>query len=65
MSLTDLMSGAQLDNYAQFSLILFLLAFLIVVVRLFSRRNDATFQRAAHLPLEDDITSHSPPDVEN
>jgi cbb3-type cytochrome oxidase subunit 3 len=59
------MSGAGLHMYAQVSLILFLLAFLIVVARLFSRRNDAAFRRAARLPLEDDTSSFSPPDVEN
>ncbi len=65
MSLTDLMSGARLDAFAQYALILFLLAFLIVVVRVFSRRNDEKFKRAAHLPLEDDDTSSLPPDAEN
>jgi cbb3-type cytochrome oxidase subunit 3 len=59
MSLTDLMSGANLDGYAQVALLLFLLAFVIVVARLFAPGRRAFFDRAARLPLDDD----TPPDL--
>ena len=57
MSLTDLMSGAQLDHYAQVGLIAFMFAFALILWRTFSPRNRATYQRAGRLPLEDDTPS--------
>jgi cbb3-type cytochrome oxidase subunit 3 len=54
MSLTDLMSAARLDAYPQIALIAFIVAFLIIVARLFSRRNAATYDRARMMPLDDD-----------
>ena len=54
MSLTDLMSGAHLDGYAQISLILFFLAFLVILWRVFSRRFSSTYERAARMPLDDE-----------
>lgn len=54
MSLTDLMSGADLDGYAQVSLILFLLAFLIILWRIFAPRFSATYEKAARMPLDDE-----------
>ena len=59
MSLTDLMSGAQLDHYAQIGLIAFMFAFALILWRTFSPRNRSTYQRAAHLPLEDETPSPS------
>lgn len=54
MSLTDLMSGADLDGYAQVSLILFLLAFVLVLWRVFSPRFRDTYRKAARMPLDDE-----------
>jgi cbb3-type cytochrome oxidase subunit 3 len=53
MSLTDLMSAANLDQYAQVALIAFIIAFVLIVWRIFSPRNRATFERASRLPLDD------------
>jgi cbb3-type cytochrome oxidase subunit 3 len=54
MSLTELMSGANLDGYAQISLILFLVAFGLVLWRIFSPRFAETYQKAARMPLDDE-----------
>jgi len=54
MSLTELMSGANLDEYAQVALVLFLLAFIMVLWRIFSPRFSATWDRAARMPLDDE-----------
>jgi cbb3-type cytochrome oxidase subunit 3 len=53
MSLTDLMSAAGLESYPQVALIAFIIAFAIIVVRLFSPRNRERYERARNLPLED------------
>ena len=54
MSLTDVMSAADLDVYAQVALVAFIIAFVLIVWRVLSRRNDATFDRARRMPLDDD-----------
>ena len=54
MSLSDLMSGAHLDRYAQVSLILFILAFLVILWRVFSGRFTSTYEKAARMPLDDE-----------
>ncbi|MCC6929688.1 MAG: cbb3-type cytochrome c oxidase subunit 3 [Gemmatimonadaceae bacterium] len=54
MSLTELMSGANLDGYAQVSLLLFLVAFGFVLWRVFSPRYSATYRKAAQMPLDDE-----------
>ncbi|MFN8579979.1 MAG: cbb3-type cytochrome c oxidase subunit 3 [Gemmatimonadaceae bacterium] len=60
MSLTDIMSGAGLSVYAQVALLLFLVAFLGIVVRTFSPKRRQEMDRAARLPLDDDtLTPHN------
>lgn len=54
MSLTTLMSGANLDWYAQVSLVLFLLAFVLILWRIFSPRFKSTYDAAARMPLDDE-----------
>lgn len=54
MSLTELMSGANLDGYAQVSLLLFLFAFALVLWRIFSPRFKSTYDKAARMPLDDE-----------
>ena len=54
MSLTQIMSGANLDHYAQVSLVLFLFAFALICWRVLSPRFKATYDRAARMPLDDD-----------
>ena len=55
MRLTDIMSNAGLSGYAEIALVLFLVAFSVVVLRIFlpSRRQD--LERAGRMPLDDDI----------
>lgn len=53
MRLSDVMSHAGLAGYAVVALVLFLVAFLAVVVRVARRSASAEFERASHLPLED------------
>jgi cbb3-type cytochrome oxidase subunit 3 len=57
MSLTDLMSAAQLDQYAQVGLIAFIVAFVLILWRIFAPRHRTTYERASRLPLEDETSS--------
>jgi hypothetical protein len=52
MSLTDLMSGAQLSSYAELGLALFLGAFVAVALRLLTHQERAEWSRASRLPLQ-------------
>lgn len=53
MHLSDIMAHAGLALYAEIALVLFLLVFVVVVVRIFrARKSDV--ERHARLPLEDD-----------
>lgn len=54
MSLTSLMSGANLDVYAQVALVAFILAFALIVWRVYSPRNKATHEKARMMPLDDE-----------
>ncbi|MGE5176940.1 MAG: hypothetical protein ACM3JJ_11260 [Hyphomicrobiales bacterium] len=53
MHLSDIMAHAGLALYAEIAMVLFLLVFVVVVVRIFrARKSDV--ERQARLPLEDD-----------
>lgn len=54
MSLGDVMGAAGLHWYAQVGMVLFMLAFGVVVTTTFLRRNQEAFERARRLPLEDE-----------
>lgn len=54
MSLTELMSGADLDGYAQVSLLLFLFAFALILWRVFAPRFKEQYKRDARMPLDDE-----------
>jgi cbb3-type cytochrome oxidase subunit 3 len=55
MSLTELMSRANLDHYAQVALVAFMVAFGLILWRTFSRRNRAQYEdHMRMLPLKDD-----------
>ena len=54
MSLSDLMSGSGATSYAEWALVLSILAFLAIVVWTFLRRNRAAQDEMRHLPLDDD-----------
>lgn len=53
MSLTDVMSEANLHFWAEVALVMFVALFAGVVIYVFSRRNRATFDHASRLPLDD------------
>ena len=57
MSLSEIMAQAGLTRYAEIGLVLFLLLFLGILVYTFRRRNQAKFERASRMPLEDAPTT--------
>jgi cytochrome c oxidase cbb3-type subunit 4 len=54
MSMTDVVSHSGLAFYAEVAMVLFILAFLAIVVWVFRPGRTREMDRAAHLPLEDD-----------
>jgi cbb3-type cytochrome oxidase subunit 3 len=54
MSLTEIMSNAGLSRYAEWALLLFVFAFVLIVVRLYRPSQRDEFEAQAKLPLEDD-----------
>jgi cbb3-type cytochrome oxidase subunit 3 len=48
------MSGANLDGYAQVALVIFVLAFVLILWRVFSPRSRELHERAKMMPLDDD-----------
>lgn len=65
MKLSDIVGHAGLELYPQIALVLFLLAFAIVVIRLFLPSQQALHERGARMALDDDAgdtrTITSPP----
>ena len=53
-SLTDVVSGAGLSLYAEIALVIFLVAFLGVVVSLFVPSRQRMYERLRHLPIDGD-----------
>jgi len=53
MTLTDLMSNSGLVVFAEVAMLLFIAAFLVLVVRLFRPGRRRDLEAAARLPLED------------
>jgi hypothetical protein len=51
-SLTDVVSGAGLSVYAEIALVIFLVAFLGVVISLFLPGRQRTYEHLRHLPIE-------------
>lgn len=58
--LSDIMSHAGLSGWAVAAMILFLLAFLGIVVRVYAPSRRRELDEMAHKPLEDDAASSSP-----
>jgi cbb3-type cytochrome oxidase subunit 3 len=54
LRLSDIMSHAGLSGYAVVAMILFMLAFIAIVIRTAQRSRRDEYEHAAHLPLEDD-----------
>lgn len=61
MRLTDVVSGAGLSFYAQVALVLFFVAFVLIVVRLWFRRDRDELERMRRLPLDDDTPAGPQP----
>lgn len=57
MKLSDVMSAADLAIYAEIGLLIFLTAFMGVVVRLVFQKSES-FDEAAAIPLDDDTPVH-------
>lgn len=55
MSLTDLMSGANLAIYPQIALVIFLVVFIAVAIMTFKKGSQPLWERARQMPLEDDV----------
>lgn len=53
MKLSDIMSHAGLSGYAQVALVLFVIAFVAIVIRTFMPSRNAELMEAALLPLDD------------
>jgi cbb3-type cytochrome oxidase subunit 3 len=61
MSLTEIMSSAGLTRYPEIALLLFVFAFLVILVRVFMPSRKRGFDRAARMPLDDDTVPPTPP----
>ena len=53
-SLTDVVSGAGLSGYAEIALVIFLIAFVGVVISLFLPSRQKTYEHLRHLPIDSD-----------
>lgn len=54
MRLSDIMSHAGLAGYAEIALILFMVAFIAIVIRIFRPGRRQEMQAAARMPLDDE-----------
>lgn len=54
MKLSDIMSAAGLSWYAEVAMVLFILAFLIIVWRVFAPSRKAHWEQQARMPLDDE-----------
>ena len=53
MRLSDIMSHAGLSTYAEVALVIFLIAFLLIVVGVFAPSRKREFDEASRMPLDD------------
>jgi cbb3-type cytochrome oxidase subunit 3 len=53
MTMSDLISSLDLSTYPQVALVIFLLAFMTVLLRVFRRSCKKEYLRAAMLPVDD------------
>ena len=60
-SLTDVVSGAGLSGYAEIALVIFLIAFLGVVVSLFLPSRQRTYEHLRQLPIDGDTVAADVP----
>ena len=59
MSLTEIMSSAGLSRYAEWALLLFVFAFLLILLRVFWPSKRDALEEQAKLPLQDDDSRHN------
>lgn len=57
MKLSDIMSHAGLSTYAEVALVLFLCAFIVIVVRTFAPSRSSELREAALLPLDESVAN--------
>lgn len=57
MKLVDVMSASGLSSYAIVALLLFVAAFLAIVIRTFSPGSTARYEAPSRLPLSDDVVT--------
>lgn len=57
MSLTEIMSNAGLSRYAEWALLLFVFAFVLILARLLRPSKRDAYEAQARLPLEDEPSS--------
>ena len=55
-SLTDVMSGAGLSAYAEIALVIFLVAFVGIVISLFVPSRQRTYEHLRNLPMDPDMS---------
>ena len=56
-SLTDVVSGAGLSVYAEVALVIFLIAFVGIVISLFAPGKRRTYEHLRRLPIDEDMNT--------
>jgi hypothetical protein len=64
-SLTDVVSGAGLSIYAEIALVIFLVAFLGVVISLFAPSRQRTYEHLRQLPIDRGARRASARDIDD
>ena len=59
-SLTDVVSGAGLSVYAEVALVIFLIAFVGIVISLFAPGKRRLYEHLRHLPIDEDKDTEPP-----
>ncbi len=54
MKLSDIMGAANLSVYAEIAMILFIAAFVVIVIKTFAPGRQKTFDAASRMPLDDE-----------
>ncbi len=54
MKLSDIMSAANLSAYAEIAMVLFIAAFVAIVISIFRPGRQQTFDAASRMPLDDE-----------
>jgi len=54
MRLSDIMGHAGLSRFAEIALVIFMIAFIAIVIRTWAPSRRAEQERARHLPFDDD-----------